>query len=723
MSEAQSSNPGTNKSNNERNSIKASEQWGEGLLAVARHYLLATSPETINLQSMWIKGADTEIQQLSHHIGLSLQFVPLAKLLESAWSCPFLIHLNDNTVGVVERIEDVNLETEENSKRIWVRFSGQEFANPIAVADIANKIIRAAVARPLASRRDERVDDYLKPYEESWLKRIILMDIRPYGHVMIAAFIANMLGLGGILFSMQVYDRVVPGQSMPTLYVLFIGVLLATAFGWGMRILRGKVTNVLGKWADLRVSDRVFGHAIRLQTTAKPKSTGSFISQLRELEQLRELITSSTIGAVTDMPFFILFLGVFFIIAGPLVWIPLAAVILMILPAVLMQKRLGRYANEATRESALRNAMLVETIQGLEDVKSLQAEPRFQQQWNHYTEATASASLKLRNLTNSLLTWSQTLQVTVFAVVVFFGAPMVIAGDITTGSLVAASILSSRMLAPMGQLTQVLTRWQHAKMALEAADNIMKLPVDNLDIEQQFHRPLLKGHFDLKNAEFSYGDEMPTVLSIKNLKIKPGERIAVLGKNGVGKSSLLHALSGNLKKTAGEVLLDETPLDKIDVADVRRDVMLLSQQSRLFHGSIRDNLMLGSPKASSEELEQALLLVGASTFVQQLPEGLDHQLLEGGLGLSGGQRQSLLLARLVLRDPQVIILDEPTASLDDDAERYFLKTLDKWLGNKTLIVATHRLAALDLVSRIVVLSNGRIALDAPKNEALKKLRA
>lgn len=444
---------------------------------------------------------------------------------------------------------------------------------------------------------------------------------------------------------------------------------------------------------------------------------------MRELEQLRELITSSTIGAVTDMPFFILFLGVFFMIAGSLVWVPLVAVVLMLLPAFLMQKRLGRYANEATRESALRNAMLVETIQGLEDVKALQAEPRFQQQWNHYTEATAVASLKLRNLTNSLLTWSQTLQITVFAVVVFFGAPMVIDGDLTTGALVAASILSSRMLAPMGQLTQVLTRWQHAKVAMEAADNIMQLPVDGGENEKKFHRPCLQGNYAIRNATFTYGEDLPAVLQLKNLQIKPGERIAILGKNGAGKSSLLQALNGNLQLVGGELLLDDTPLHQIDMADVRRDVVMLSQQSRLFHGSIRDNLLLGAPRASDDELEKALKLVGAHSFIQSLPEGLDHQLLEGGLGLSGGQKQSLLLVRLILRNPQVVLLDEPTASLDEASERYFLQALEQWLGNKTLVVATHRLAVLQLVTRVVVVDSGRVALDAPKEQALKKLTA
>ncbi len=688
------------------------QEWVAHLLLVARHYGLSVSPQSAALQGEFASLNEVHLAQLAKQLGLYLEFTSLPRTESINWRSPFIVELEGGALAVVEKAD---------AEQVWLRFADESHANAVPFAELHSKAKRVAMARPIKGRKDKRVDDFLAPYQENWLKKIIFMDMRPYYHVMIAALIANTLGLAGILFSMQVYDRVVPGQSMPTLYVLFIGVVLATIITFVMRVVRGNVTNILGKRADLRISDKVFGHSLRIKPFAKPVSTGTFISQLRELDQLRELITSSTIGAATDMPFFILFLGVFAVIAGPLVWVPIAAVVIMLLPSLLMQKKLAELARESSRESSLRNGLLVESIQGLDDVKALQAEPQFLQQWNDYTHTTANASLALRNLTNALLSWSQVVQMGVFAVVVFVGAPMVINGDLTTGALVAASILSSRMLGPMGQITQVLTRWQHAKVAIEAAESLMQLPAEGQGEQELFHRPNLQGDYHLKQAVLSYGQDMPPVLQIPQLEINAGEKIALLGRNGAGKSSLLGALAGNLMLNNGTLTLDGTQMHQIDPADVRRDVVLLSQHSRLFHGTLRYNLTLGKPSATEDEIRAALTLAGAMPFIEQLPEGLDHLVLEGGLGLSGGQRQALLLARLMLRDPNVVLMDEPTAALDDSAEQGFLRALKAWLGDKTLVVATHRLGVLDVVDRVLVVDQGRVALDAPKQEALNKL--
>lgn len=691
--------------------------WVDAILAVAKHYRLDCSAETVRLAAQWDPSADfkTTMQLAARQAGLSIRLCTLTEADLSVWRLPLIVQMNDGQVAVVN-----TLDSQGNIGLSFINDRG--LTTTLPRHDFLKNVLNTVVLRPISGARDARIDDYIGSYQPHWLRTTIIRDFKPYWHVMLASLIANSMGLAGVIFSMQVYDRVIPAQSMPTLYVLFGGVLLAKCFAFTMQLMRGRVTDVLGKRADMRISDKVFGHAIRLRNSARPRSTGSFISQLRELEQIRELITSSTIGAISDLPFFLLFMCIFWIIAGPLAWIPLVALFLMLIPGVLMQRELAKRAQAAMRESSLRNALLVETIQGLEDVKAMQAEQRFQQQWNQYNAATANAGMSLRKLVHTLTCWSQNLQNIVFAVVVLFGAPMVMAGDMTTGALVAASILSSRMLAPMGQLTSVLTRWQQAKIAKQSLDIIMRLPVDHPEDSKRVHRSVLHGNYLFKEASFRYSDDAPSLaLTIRQLDIRAGERIAVLGRNGAGKSTLLQALAGGIDLTSGLVTLDDANLEHIDPADIRRDVGLLTQNSRLFYGSLRDNLTLGAPAATDQDIQNVLLMTGASDFLKHLPMGLDYQVMEGGNGLSGGQKQSLLLARLLLRQPNVVLLDEPTASLDENTERQFLERLHNWLGKRSLVIATHRTAVLGLVDRVIVVDAGRIVLDAPKDQAIAAL--
>lgn len=691
--------------------------WLEAVLKVARHYRLDVSPESVRLASVHSEGRVEEVvRHMARQAGLSVKFAVFDSKSLSRWRTPLVVQLRDGQVGVLESIGETG--------ELGICFSGdQGLQSRMEAGALAEQALRTVILRPTQPVADVRTNDYIKPYDEHWFRRIVLTDLRPYSQVMIASLVANLLGMAGVLFSMQVYDRVIPAESLPTLYVLFGGVMLALLFDFVMRILRLRITDVLGKRADLRVSDLVFGHALRLRNSARPKSTGSFISQLRELEQIRDLITSSTATALADMPFFLLFLLVFYLIGGPLVLIPLVALVFMLLPGIIAQPRLARLANASMREAALRNAMLVESIQGLDDIKALQAEQRFQQQWNQYNAASADSSLRLRTLTNSLVAWTQNVQGGVFAVVIVFGAPMVIAGDLTTGSLVAASILSSRMMGPMAQLTHVLTRWQQAKVALEGLNRIMQMPVDHPEGSQRVHLPAIRGDYRMRQASFRYSEEATPALNNIDLSIRPGERIALLGRNGAGKSTLLQALGGAMDLSSGETTLDGIALAHLDPADLRRDVGLLSQQARLFHGTLRDNITLGAGQASDQEIIAALTVTGALDFVRQLPKGMDHLVLEGGLGLSGGQRQSLLLSRLLIRQPQVLLLDEPTAALDDVTERLLLEKLATWTQGRTLVVATHRVSVLQLVERIIVLDNGRIVIDDHRDAALARLRA
>lgn len=692
----------------------SAEPWVEAFRLVARHYRLPGPAEDSKLASLWKMGSndDERIRVMARGAGLRIRFVPAGEAKLRSERLPMIVELADGDLAVVTAIDASG----DASVAIMGEGGGE---NSVAVERLLASAARYIVPRPARSVRDARVDTYIRPFEEHWLRRIIFKDVRSYSHILVASFAANLLALAGVLFSMQVYDRVIPAESFPTLYILFAGVLLAIGFDFMFRRLRMRIIDILGKRADMRMSDQVFGHALRVRNRERPTSTGAFIAQLRDLEQVRELLTSTTVAAMADIPFFLLFLAIFWFIAGPLALVPLSALVLLLLPGLLAQRRLRAYANEAMRESSLRNAMLVEAVQGLEDIKVLQAEHRFQQQWNHYNAAAADAQLKLRGLTNSLTVWTHNVQNGVYAATIFVGAPLVMAGDITTGVLVAASILGSRMIAPIAQVSQILNRLQQARVGINSLDQIMALPVDNPDEEHRIQVPAIEGRFALRAAVFSYADlNAPPALSISELHIAPGEKIAVLGRNGAGKSTLLQGCSGLLHPISGEVVLDGLALHQIDPADVRRDVGLLSQNSRLFHGTIRENLTLGRPQASNTEITQALEMVGADDFIRRSRAGLEHIILEGGVGLSGGQVQALLLARLLIREPQVILLDEPTASMDEATERLFIERFKLWSRDRTVMIATHRMRALDLVDRIIVIHNGTVALDEPKAAAL-----
>ncbi len=689
--------------------------WLAVLARVARHYRLPVSEQRARLAALWDAGGseETRVRAIARANGLDVRFLAPAALKLTTWRLPVVALLEDGEVALVEAID---------GEQVAHLSVAAESDARVPVAELTQKVACYVVPRPARAAPDARVDTYIKPYEEHWLRRILWQDAGNYTHVMVASVVANALGLAGMLFSMQVYDRVVPTGSMPTLVILFVGVLLAVGFDFLLRKLRARIVDVLGKRADLRMSDLVFGHALRVANRARPTSTGTFISQLRDLDQVRDLLTSTTVAAVADLPFFLLFAVFLWFIAGPLALVPLGAAVLLIVPGLMMQRRLRALATEAARESSLRNAMLVEAVQGIEDIKGLQAEERFQRQWNHYNTVTGEAQLRLRDLTNSLTTWTGSVQNIVYATIILAGAPMVIAGDMTTGALVAASMLGSRMMAPMAQVTQLLTRFQQAKVAMTSLNTIMQLPVDAADREHRIPLPAAEGRFAVRGAVFGYGDpNTPPALTVQSLEIAAGERVAVLGRNGAGKSTLLQGLSGMLQPLSGEVTLDDLALHQIDPADVRRDVGLLTQTSRLFHGSLRENLTLGAPAATDAEIMAALSMVGAEGFVRRLRDGLGHPVMEGGKGLSGGQVQALLLARLLLRSPQVVLLDEPTAAMDEATERHFLTRFAEWSRGRTVVVATHRMRMLDLADRIIVVDGGQVVLDQPKDAALKTM--
>lgn len=690
------------------------QPWLQAILTVAQHYRIQPSEEQIRLQLDWNKYQNIEdlLQIVTKQLGLNYRRAEFSTDVLNPWRLPVVIEFQDGQVAVIEKVDQQG--------NASLQLSGdQGLSQTFDLKALQENAKQIFIFRPESSIPDARVDEYIKPYEQSWFWDIVLKDWKRYTDIMLASMVANILALATIIFSMQVYDRVVPSQSIPTLWVLAGGVLIAAIFEFTLRVARVYLSDIIGKRADLKISDRVFGHALRIRNKDRSKSTGSFISQIRELEGVRELVTSTTISAMADLPFFLLFLAIFWIIGGNLFWVMLVVVPLMIIPGILAQKKLAQLAQEGMREGAIRNAILVEAVQGIEDIKLLRAEARFQNQWNHMNEVSADISMRQRKITGWLNAWTQKIQGLTYAIVVLVGCFAVMKGDMTTGALVACSILSSRMLAPIAQITGVLGRWQQAKVAKQGLDELMKKPVDRPDRAQLIHRKVILGNYEFKGVVFKYTEDDPRPsLVIPQLKINAGEKIAILGRNGAGKSTLLQLLAGMQIPEQGKISLDGVDQSLIDPDDIRRDMTLLNQNAQLFYGTIRENLTLGAPLATDQDILNALKISNALDIVEQKKEGLDHIVLEGGTGFSGGQRQSLLLTRSILRNPNILLLDEPTAALDDVSERSLIEHLKQWAAHRTLIVATHRPAVLQLVDRIIVIQDGKIVKDGPRDEIL-----
>ncbi|MFV0548054.1 MAG: type I secretion system permease/ATPase [Limnobaculum xujianqingii] len=696
-----------------------SDSWITAMSRAAGRFGISTDINALRQQMRWYESLPLprRLERLSSLMGMQVKIQTATSVRWRNEILPVMAQLQDGSLIVLESLD------EEQRVVYWLGDGGdllREESLPELLARIQPDVVLLGIA---ARGQDSRIDEFVQPYREHWFWRHFRHTGRQLAEISLASIISNVLALAGILFSMQVYDRVIPSQSYPTLWVLFVGVLMAALMEFFIRLSRTHISDLMGKHIDLKVSSMFFTRALAIKNDSRPKSTGSFISQLREIDQVRELLTSTTVGAAMDMPFVLLFLAIMAAVGGELVLIPLLAIPLIVIPGLLVQWPMAKLAKEGMRESALRNAVLVESIEGVEDIKALQAEPYFQRQWEQTHKVSAAIGMKQRVWGARLSGWASSVQQITYAGMLVFGAYLVLEGTITTGTMVACSLLSSRTIAPLMQLTMVFSRWQHAKSAMTGLNDLLKKPLDRNTEKPMARCPVLAGHYQLKDVQYSYDEEKSDLaLQISSLDIKPGERVAILGKVGMGKSTLLRLLSGQALATKGKVIIDGVDMAQIDPADIRRQVGYLSQDSRLFFGTLRQNLMLGHPHATDQELIQALRISGALTLVQQDASSLDRLINEGGRGLSGGQRQMVLLSRLIVRNPQVVLLDEPTASMDEQLESYVIRQLQSWLVGRSLILVTHRPALLALVDRIVVVDGGKIVADGARDEILNQAR-
>lgn len=545
-----------------------------------------------------------------------------------------------------------------------------------------------------------------------------------YSHVAIAAFVVNILALASPLFVMSVYDRVIPNGALPSLVALAIGMGIAVVFDFIMRTVRSRIIDMTGKKLDVVLAADIFEHVLSLKMANRPTSVGILANQIRDFDAVREFFTSGTVVSITDLLFAILFIAILFVIAGPLAWIPLIVLPVMIVLGLILQKPLDRAIRQLQAESAARHGILVESLSGIEAVRAVGAEARMQTNWERSVAATARSGEDVHFWSSLTLTAANTAQQLTNLFMVIVGVFLVLDGKLTVGALVAATMLAGRVLAPISGIAAVITRATQTMTSLKAIDRVMNLERERPADRSYVARKIEQGRIAFENVTFKYPNAPDNALEKVSFSIAPGERVGIIGRVGSGKTTVGRLLVGFYEPQEGRILIDGVDSRQYDPADLRAGTGFVLQDTDLFFGKLRDNIALGKPAATDAEVLEAARLSGVEGFIAGHPLGYDMPIAEGGRSLSGGQKQAIGLARTLIRKPKILFLDEPTAHFDVRSEHEFMERLKTLAArDMTIIVSTHRMSLLSLVTRLLVFDRGRLIADGPRDEIIARLRA
>lgn len=573
-------------------------------------------------------------------------------------------------------------------------------------------------------KHTHRSQETLAKPQKNWFWKVMIKSWPLYSEVLLASLLVNIFALVIPLFTMNVYDRVVPNHAIDTMWVLASGVALVFLFDMLLKTLRSYFIDIANKHSDLELSATIFQQVLGLSMVNRPRSVGSLANTVQSFEIFRDFITSSTMTILVDLPFVCIFLFVIYLIGGSLFWVPFIVIPVIFIIGLLLQWPLIRLTRKAYQFSSEKQATLFEALSAIETVKTTGAESVLQSRWEKIIDEASKNSMQLRLISNTSVSITNLATQVATIAIVIAGVYMIANGELTTGALIACTILTGRALAPMAQVSTLFTRYFQSMNALESLNSIMQLDTDISDEARFLHRPTLKGDIEFKQVSFHYRDDDINVLEKINFKIKVGERVAIIGRVGSGKSTIGKLLLKLYTPTEGTILLDGTDYKQINPDDLRQQIGYVPQDVILFYGSIRDNICVGAPFIHDSALLKASSIAGVTQFTDNHPKGFDRQVGEKGAELSGGQRQCVALARSLITNPNILLLDEPTSAMDDNNERQIKKQLHDYLTeNHTLILITHKLSMLELVNRIIVLENGKIIADGAKEAVLGALKA
>ncbi|HSD38723.1 MAG TPA: type I secretion system permease/ATPase [Rhodocyclaceae bacterium] len=579
----------------------------------------------------------------------------------------------------------------------------------------------AAIVTP-RFRFDARTPEVGKVRGRHWFWGALFSNWRLYRDALLAALMVNIFATIIPLYSMNVYDRVVPNHAIETLWVLSIGALLMLLFDLTLRTVRAYIIDTASKRIDVSLSALIMERVLGVKLASRPVSVGSFAANLKAFEGVRDFVASATVTALIDLPFVLIFLLVLIWISP---WMAVPAVVGMALvvgAAWITQAKMHELTETTYRASAQRNATLIESLVGLETIKTLGAEGEFQRRWERATQFIAQVSNRTRLLSSGTVNFSQTVAQLVNITTIMTGVYLLSDGQITMGAIIASSMLSGRALSPLGQIAGLMMQFQSARTGMTSLESQMKMPIERPADAPFVHRPQFEGDIEFKDVAFAYPGREQKVLRKVSFRIKAGEKVGIIGRIGSGKTTLEKLILGLYQPTEGSVLIDGVDARQIDPAELRRAIGFVPQDVTLFYGSLKNNIAMGAPFADDAAILAAAELAGVSEFANAHPEGFDMLIGERGESLSGGQRQTVAIARAMITDPPILLLDEPSASMDHQSEEQLKQRLRAFAARKTVLLITHRTSLLDLVDRLIVIDSGTIVADGPKAQVVEALQ-
>lgn len=595
-------------------------------------------------------------------------------------------------------------------------------AHVVSAAMLALEYAGVAVIVQPRFRFDARAPSVGRIRSQHWFWSAIVGNWRLYRDTLIGALLINIFALAIPLYSMNVYDRVVPNRALETLWVLSLGALLLLVFDFSLRTVRAYIIDVASKRVDVTLSARIMERVLGVQLAAKPLSVGSFAANLRAFEGVRDFIASATVTALVDLPFVFVFLLVMIWISPWMVIPALVGILLIISAAFITQGKMHALTETTYRASSQRHAILIESLVGLETIKTLSAEGEFQRRWERATEFIAQVSARVRLLSASTVNFAQSIQQATNIVTIMTGVYLLTDAKITMGGIIACSMLSTRAMSPLGQVAGLLMQFQNARTGLTSVDSQMSLPVERPEEASFLHRPHIDGDIEFKDVSFSYPGREQKALRHASFRVKAGEKVGIIGRIGSGKTTLEKLILGLYPPSEGAVLIDGVDARQIDPAELRRAIGFVPQDLTLFFGTLKQNIVMGAPFADDAAVLHAADIAGVTEFANAHPQGFDLQIGERGESLSGGQRQSVGIARALIADPPILLFDEPTSSMDHQSEEQFKQKLRNYAVNKTMLIVTHRTSLLDIVDRLIVIDNGSIVADGPKAQVIEALQ-